>query len=224
MSIIYPPEYQQSPPQPPPLPPPHRSWPRRHKILTALGSGFGLLVVLIIVITATSAPSVTKASAPATTAPAAATSAPAASSPAPTPSAPLTATVGSTFKVTDSSGNVYNVTLQKIIDPAAGSDQFNQPDNGTRFVAAVFQVTGVSGTATDDTNSDASLTGSNQQVYEPNFNTIAGYTNFNGGDFNVTPGQSETGAVTFQVPSGVNVANIQWTVGFSNSTATWNMP
>ena len=76
MSTIYPPEYQQSPPQPPPLPP-HRSWPRRHKILTALGSGFGLLVVLIIVIAATSAPSVTKPSTPATTAAAPATSAPA---------------------------------------------------------------------------------------------------------------------------------------------------
>jgi hypothetical protein len=50
MSAIYPPEYQQSPPQLPPLPPPHRSWPRRYKILTALGSGFGLLVVLIITI------------------------------------------------------------------------------------------------------------------------------------------------------------------------------
>jgi hypothetical protein len=78
MSTIYPPEYQQSPPQPPPVPPPHRNWPRRHKILTALGSGFGLLVVLIIAITATSAPSVTKPSAPATTAAAPATSAPAA--------------------------------------------------------------------------------------------------------------------------------------------------
>ena len=81
MSTIYPPEYQQSPPQPPPLPP-HRNWPRRHKILTALGSGFGLLVVLIIVITATSAPSVTRPGAPATTAAAPATSASA------TPTAP----------------------------------------------------------------------------------------------------------------------------------------
>jgi hypothetical protein len=76
MSTLYPPEYQQSPPQPPPLPP-HRSWPRRHKILTALGSGFGLLVVLIIIVAATSAPSVTKPSTPATTAAAPATSAPA---------------------------------------------------------------------------------------------------------------------------------------------------
>jgi hypothetical protein len=195
MSAVYPPEYQQSPPQPPPLPP-RRSWPRRHKILTALGSGFGLLVVLIIVIAATSANSITKASSPATTAAAPAPSAPAASSPAPTPSAPLTGTVGTICKVTDSSGNVYNVTLRKVVDPATGSDEFNQPDNGTRFVAAVFQITGVSGTATDDSNSDASLTGSNQQVYQANFNSIAGYTDFNSGDFNVTPGQSESGAVS----------------------------
>ena len=41
MSAIYPPEYQQSPSQPSPLPP-HRNWPRRHKILTALGFGLAL--------------------------------------------------------------------------------------------------------------------------------------------------------------------------------------
>ena len=63
MSTIYPPESQQSPPQPPPLPP-HRSWPRRHKILTALGSAFGLLIVLIVVIAVTSAPSITKPNTP----------------------------------------------------------------------------------------------------------------------------------------------------------------
>lgn len=39
MSTINQPEYQQSPSQPPPPLPPHRSWPRRHKILTAFGSG-----------------------------------------------------------------------------------------------------------------------------------------------------------------------------------------
>jgi hypothetical protein len=107
---------------------------------------------------------------------------------------------------------------------ATGSDEFNQPDKGTRFVAAVFQITGVSGTATDDSNSDASLTGSNQQVYQANFSSIAGYTDFNSGDFNVTAGQSESGAVTFQVPSGVSVADIRWTVGIDNSAATWNVP
>jgi hypothetical protein len=56
MSIINPPEYQQSPPQPLM---PHRRWPRRHKILTALGCGFGFLAVLIIILVATSASPVT---------------------------------------------------------------------------------------------------------------------------------------------------------------------
>lgn len=62
MSTSDPPAYQQ-----PPLPPP-RSWPGRHKILTAVGSGSVLLAVPIIVIAATSTPSVTKASTSAATA------------------------------------------------------------------------------------------------------------------------------------------------------------
>jgi hypothetical protein len=45
MSAVYLPEHKQSPPQPPPLQP-HRSWPRRHKILTELGSGFGVAFAL----------------------------------------------------------------------------------------------------------------------------------------------------------------------------------
>ena len=190
------------------------------KALLITGGALVALILLIVVINLATSHSISPTATPSTTP----SSSQAASSPAPTPSAPLTATVGGTFKVTDSSGNVYDVTLQKVIDPAAGSDQFNQPDIGTRFVAAVFKITGVSGTAKDDSNNSASLTGSNQQVYQPNFDSIAGYTNFNSGDFNVTPGQSEIGAVTFQVPSGVSAAHIQWTVGFSNSTATWNMP
>src|SRR5579859_5608289 len=107
MSAVYPPDYQQSPPQPPPLPP-HRSWPRRHKILTALVSGFGLLVVLIIIIAATSAPSVTKASPPATTAAAPATSAQATPTPTPSPSQSLSGAVGTVYQDTDSSGNVMS--------------------------------------------------------------------------------------------------------------------
>ncbi|HEV3257097.1 MAG TPA: DUF732 domain-containing protein [Gemmataceae bacterium] len=104
MSAIHPPEYQQSPPEPPPLPP-HRRWPRRHKILTALGSGFGLLVALIIVIAATSAPSVTKPSPRATTAAAPATSAQATTTP--TPVAPSLTAAQQKF-ITDMSSQ-YNL-------------------------------------------------------------------------------------------------------------------
>jgi len=106
MSTIYPPEYQQSPPQPPPLPP-HKSWPRRHKILTALASAFGLLVVLIVVIAVTSAPSITKPSTP-VAAPAIPAQATPTATPTPTPT--LSGPVGTTYQVTDGSGDVMTGT------------------------------------------------------------------------------------------------------------------
>ena len=137
--------------------------------------------------------------------------------------APLTGSIGSTFQVTDDSNNVYTITLTKVIDPAHGSDQFNSPDNGMRFVAAVFTLTGKSGTATDDANSNAVITGDNSQQYQPDFNTIAGYTNFDDGQFHLTPGQSVTGAVNFQVPTGISVRNIQWSPMLGQDTATWKV-
>lgn len=194
-----------------------RHWVRNTFI--GLGAFIVLIIVIVVLVAALGGPKTTKVSnsaAPSVTSPSQS-----ATSASPTASAPLTASIGGTFKVTDSSGNIYDVTLVRVIDPAQGSDQFNQPNNGERFVAAVFRVTGVSGTASDDSNSDAMLTGANQQVYQPDFDSVAGYTNFNGGDFNVTPDQSETGAVTFQVPIGVKVSNIQWTLEFGSSTATW---
>jgi hypothetical protein len=205
-------------PYAPPPPSKKRHWVRNTFI--GLGALFALLLVISVVAAALSGPKTTKLNSSA--------GSPGTAAPGPTASAsqaaaPSTASIGGTFKVTDSSGNVYDVTLLKVIDPAQGSDDFNQPDNGNRFVAAVFRLTGVSGTSSDDSNSDASLTGGNQQVYQPDFDSIAAYTNFNDGDFNVIPGQSETGAVTFQVPDSVNVSNIQWTVGFDSSTATWNV-
>jgi hypothetical protein len=224
MSTIYPPESQQSPPQPPPLPP-HRSWPRRHKILTALGSAFGLLVVLIVVIAVTSAPSITKPSTP-VAAPATPAQATPAATPTPTPTPSLSGPVGTTYKVTDGSGNVMTVTLTKMIDPAQGADQFSTPNNGYRFVGAVFTLDGVSGTFSDDANSDATLVGSNGQSYTADFDSIAGFTNFNSGEYNLTPGVRSVGAVTFQVPVGVSASAIQWSGsgGFGGAPATWTLP
>ena len=62
-------------------------------------------------------------------------------------------------------------------------------------------------------------------MYTPTFNTITGYTNFNGGDWNVAPGDLQTGSVTFEVPTNVSVASITWSQAFSTgSSATWHLP
>jgi hypothetical protein len=147
------------------------------------------------------------------------------SMPAP-PSNSLSGPVGTVYTVTDSSGSKMSVTLTKVIDPAQGADQFTTPNSGSRFVGAVFTITGVSGTFSDDANSNATLIGSNGQTYTADFDTIAGYTNFNGGMYSVSAGENSVGAVTFQLPATVKVAKIEWSAngGFGGAPAEWLVP
>lgn len=166
--------------------------------------------------------SIIKASAPAHTAPAAPTS----SKAAPSPTNSLSGPVGTTYTVTDQSGNEMSVTLTQVIDPAQGADQFTTPQSGNRFVGAVFTIKGVSGRFSDDANNDASLIGANGQTYTADFDSIAGYTNFNNGEYNISAGESSVGAVTFQLPLAVTVAKIEWSAngGLGGAPAEWLIP
>jgi hypothetical protein len=166
--------------------------------------------------------SITKAPAPASTAPAA----PASTKAASPPSSSLSGPVGTVYTVTDQSGNKMTVILTKMIDPALGADQFTTPGNGNRFVGAVFTITGISGTFSDDANNDATLIGSNSQTYSADFDSIAGYTNFNNGEYNISVGENSVGAVTFQVPLTVKVTKIEWSAngGFAGAPAEWLVP
>jgi len=153
--------------------------------------------------------------------------APAASiKPAPSPSNSLTGPVGTIYTVTDPNGNKISVTLTKMIDPAQGADQFTTPDNGNRFVGAVFTITGISGTFSDDANNDATLIGSNGQTYTADFDSIAGYTNFDNGQYTVSVGERSVGAVTFQVPLTVTVTKVEWSAnaGLGGAPAEWLIP
>jgi hypothetical protein len=186
--------------------PPHR---RRLALI------FSILVVALIA----ACGSTTKAASPAASPGAAATA-----RPTPSPTSALSGPVGTVYKVTDDGGNVMTVKLTQVIDPAQGADQYTTPNNGFRFVAAVFTLNGVSGTFSDDANSDATLIGSNSQTYTFDGSSLAGVTNFNYGGYNLTAGQTSVGAVAFQVPDGVKVSSIQWGGTFGSSAATWTVP
>ena len=141
------------------------------------------------------------------------------------PSSAAPAGIGSSFDLQDSSGDAYRVTLVKVIDPAQSSNPYITPDNGTRFVAAVFTVKALSGSPQDeDANDDAALTGSNGQSYSATFASITGYTNFDNGVIHVAQGETVTGSVTFELPDRVKVVNVQWTTsaGFG-STTQWDV-
>lgn len=138
------------------------------------------------------------------------------------------ARLGSYVDVQDSSGDTYGVALTKIIDPAQSTDQIT-PDNGKRFVSAVFTIKTTSGDGPqqEDADSDAALVGSDGQTYIPDIIPIAGYTDFAVGEIHAAPGDSTTGAVTFQVPTGVKVSKVQWSTFSSfgvRSTVQWNVP
>ena len=167
--------------------------------------------------------SIAKTSTPAAhTAPAA----PASSKAAPSPTNSLSGPVGTSYSASDQNGNNMTVTLTQVIDPAQGADQFTSPQKGNRFVGAAFGIKGINGTFSDDANNDATLIGSNGQTYTADFDSIAGYTNFNDGEYSVSAGESSAGAVTFQVPVAVTVSKIEWSAngGLSGAPAEWLIP
>ncbi len=132
--------------------------------------------------------------------------------------------VGTPFVDTDSSNDQLTVTLTAVEDPAKGADQYTEPDAGSRFVAAKFTLTGKTGTFTDDANTDATLIGSDNQTYSPDYSDVAGCTNFDAGSYTVTPGETSVGCVVFQVPDAVKVAEIHWNAIFSSGApAVWTV-
>jgi hypothetical protein len=137
--------------------------------------------------------------------------------------------VGTTYKVTgtDSNGHstTYGVTLDKVLSPATPDNEFDAASGGKHLVGAKFTIRGISGTSSDDADTDTAVLGNDQQLYQPTFNGIAAGTNFNGGDFNVTPGATEVGWVAFEIPNSVKVASIQWNPnsGLGGGTATWTV-
>jgi len=134
---------------------------------------------------------------------------------------------GSTLTLSTVDGQTYSVALKQVIDPAQGSDQFTTPDPGKRFVATLFTVTNTGTKAlSGDANNDASVIGSDNQSYSADFNNVAECTNFNSGSVQLGAGESVTGCVVFQVPTGVTVAKVQWapSSGLANDFGEWLNP
>ena len=131
----------------------------------------------------------------------------------PTTTSPTTtvpeAHVGSTLKVSNGT-QAAAVTLVKVIDPAAGADQFTTPNAGDRFVGVEITIDAINGTLTGDANSDVVVIGSDNQTYTADFDSIAGCTNFNNGEFTVAAGDTSTGCVTYQIPTGITVSKVQF--------------
>ena len=148
--------------------------------------------------------------------------------PSPSPSSTTSGPLGTMFTVTtqdDNGNNVsYNVTAETV-DQHAGLGPYQTLDNNADHMAAVkFTITGVTGQVSDDADSDAVAIGSDTTEYQPSFNSVTDGGNFDSGQFTVSPGQTVSGWVAFEVPPGKTIASVQWTPdSFSGQAATWTV-
>jgi hypothetical protein len=134
--------------------------------------------------------------------------------------------IGSTLTVLNQDKQYEAVKLVAVLDPAQPGNSYLTPDSGKRFVGVQLQITNQSnGTDSSDANSNTSVVGSNKQVYSADFDPIAGCTNFSNGGYTLPKGASDVGCVTFQVPTGVTIAKVEYNPnsGFSTNNAIWTL-
>jgi hypothetical protein len=147
----------------------------------------------------------------------------AAPTPSPTPVSRV-APVGTSFLETDRYGNQMAIVLNRVADPVASTEAAQAPAAGSRYVAAYFQITGVSGTFTDDAYSNVVVFGTDSLSYEPLGVPIQGCSDFTGGPYVVAPVQAVRGCMVFELPTGVTVSKAQWRVDAGMAApVTWTV-
>jgi hypothetical protein len=198
------------------------------RILLGIVIGVVAIVVIVVAVALSSHNTITavkKPVAPPTSAPPVA--APTTPAPASSPAQSTTGPVGTTFVYTgqdDNGDNIsYDVTLTEV-DQHAPLGQYETLTNpGDHLVAARFTIKGVTGSVTDDANGDATATSANTTEYQPSFDSTSDGPNFSSGEWQVGPGQVQTGWVTFELPAGQTVNEVQWTPFDNGSFVTWNV-
>ena len=162
-------------------------------------------------------PTGTSASAPVASAPGTPTGAPAA--------APQ-AEVGDTLDLTgDDVGARMAVEVTRVVDPAPAADEFSNPDPGDRLVSVQFSLRNTgSAVYSDSPSNGAQIVDSSGQGYDSSFDNTSAGPPFPAIE-HVAPGDSALGYVTFEVPDGVRVAQVQLTLdsGYADDTGQWDV-
>ena len=142
-----------------------------------------------------------------------------------TPSAPK-ATVGDTIDLSDATtGKKIAVTVVTVVDPDSPGNQFETPPAGDRFESIQFRIVNTgTGTYQDDplieiTAKDASGQNLQQEVVT---STTAGAQMPSA--VNLAPGDTALGFVTFNVPAGDKIAQVQYSLSLGlGTTGEWQI-
>ena len=142
--------------------------------------------------------------------------------PSPSPTDSLTSPLGATFTVTSYDGtSTYDVTLDKVTQHVKLGQYDTLNNDQDHAAAAEFSITGRSGSSRDDAFVNANAIGSDQTEYQSSPIT-ENLPQFSYGEFRVAPGQTVKGWVTFELPPGVTVAQVQWASG-DGGAVTWTV-
>jgi hypothetical protein len=133
--------------------------------------------------------------------------------------------VGATLGVSDSSGTKLDVTVEKVIDPASGANQYSNPASGKHFIGVKLRVRNKAATSyQNNANNETTIVLSSGKTRHADYNPIAGCGNFDNGQIKLASGASKTGCVTFQVPNGQKVTKILYgNTVFPGNTAQWRV-
>lgn len=133
--------------------------------------------------------------------------------------------VGATFRVSaigpGGKPGTYTVVLVRVNEDAAPPGSSPGPAAGEHLVSAQFRIMGVSGSASEDADIDASVSGTNKKEYHPASSRGTAGTGAGSGKFSVSAGRTEIRSVTFQLPAGVLAATVTWTASLVGSGGTW---
>ncbi len=125
-----------------------------------------------------------------------------------------------TSGVSNEQGVSYAITLEEVVEPAQPDSSLDAAPPGHVLVGVGFRISGAKGRSIDSASKDTSIVGSNGKRYTPVSGGIAGCKDFNNGQFSLSPFQPVLGCVAFHVPSGIKVAEVDWSTD-DGSLSRW---
>ncbi|WP_329376108.1 DUF4352 domain-containing protein [Streptomyces sp. NBC_01351] len=134
--------------------------------------------------------------------------------------------LGTTVTLNGQRGEKVDVTVLKVVDPAASAQEFFEPDPGNRYVSVQFRLKN-SGTVPykDSPVNGATLIDTEGQQFDADVvaKTTAGPRL--PVSLTITPGNTALGYLTFELPDGSKPATVQFTPnsGFADDVGEWKL-
>lgn len=144
---------------------------------------------------------------------------------APKPAPVASGSLGAALPVSNSNSTQLEVTVTRVIDPAQGTDAYTAPAAGKHFVGVELSIRNTAATKyQNNANNETTATLASGRRLTAAYESIVGCQNFDNGQVTVSPGKSQAGCVTFQVPNGDRIAVVRYaSATFPGTAAQWHL-